>query len=145
MIDHPITHGSQYSRWNKEKGYEDCKIPSRLTGIPKYKEAEVLCIIDRIKQERDSLGLTDCKNVYDSLAFPDPETGKNGRGCYITIPTDVKHLVTEKPTYQLMWIACQHAQNQQYMLKIEKNKPYFVKFLVYTFLNGVFTLLHICL
>ena len=89
MIDHPIIHGSQYSRWNKEKGYEDCKIPSRLTGIPKYKEAEVLCIIDRIKQERDSLGLTDCKNVYDSLAFPDPETGKNGRGCYITIPTEV--------------------------------------------------------
>ena len=89
MIDHPITHGSQYSRWNKEKGYEDCKIPSRLTGIPKYKEAEVLCIIDRIKQERDSLGLTDCKNVYDSLAFPDPKTGSNGKGHYIIIPTEV--------------------------------------------------------
>ena len=89
MIDHPIIHGSQYSRWNKEKGYEDCKIPSRLTGIPKYKEAEVLCIIDRIKQERDSLGLTDCKNVYDSLAFPDPETGSNGKGHYIIIPTEV--------------------------------------------------------
>lgn len=89
MIDHPIIHGSQYSRWNKEKGYEDCKIPSRLNGIPKYKEAEVLCIIDRIKQERDSLGLTDCKNVYDSLAFPDPKTGSNGRGHYITIPTEV--------------------------------------------------------
>lgn len=89
MIDHPITHGSQYSRWNKEKGYEDCKIPSRLTGIPKYKEAEVLCIIDRIKQERDSLGLTDCKNVYDSLAFPDPKTGSNGKGYYIVIPTEV--------------------------------------------------------
>ena len=89
MINHPIIHGSQYSRWNKEKGYEDCKIPSRSNGIPKYKEAEVLCIIDRIKKERDSLGLTDCKNVYDSLAFPDPKTGRNGRGHYITIPTEV--------------------------------------------------------
>ena len=101
MIDHPIIHGSQYSRWNKEKGYEDCKIPSRLTGIPKYQEAEVLCIIDRIKQERDSLGLTDCKNVYDSLAFPDPKTGSNGKGHYIIIPTEVwRHTSYSVPLHE---------------------------------------------